>query len=153
MGERDMGDHEAAVDRYFEELFNEGNLAAVDEILAEDVVYNGPRSFSPQNLRNREQFKAFVKRYHAAFPDINYHVERVEGNGDTCTVKWTAEGTHTEPLFGIEETGKSFSDEGLNLFTFEEGKIAEIWSYWDTLGMVRELGLASPIGMRASRPE
>jgi steroid delta-isomerase-like uncharacterized protein len=145
-----MGDHEATVRRYFEELFNEGDLDVADEILAPEVRYHGPPSFSPQNLRRREQVKAFVKRYHAAFPDINYHMEAVVGADDTYTVRWSAEGTHTDSLWGIEGTGKRFEDRGLNMFRFEGEAIAEIWSYWDTLGMVRELGLVSPVGMSAT---
>lgn len=142
-----MGDHEAVIERYYEELFNEGDLDVADEILASEIAYHGPRSFSPQNLHKPEHVKAFVKRYHAAFPDINYHVEEIFGDGEKVAVRWVAEGTHTEELFGIEGTGEKFNDEGLNVFHFEDGKITEVWSYWDTLGMVRELGLVAPMGL------
>ena len=51
-------------------------------------------------------------------------------------------------LIGASGSGKStllrcVSD----LVEFEDGEISEVWSYWDTLGMVRELGLVSPVGM------
>ena len=153
MGDHDMADHEATIERYFEELFNEGDLEVAEEIFADEFEYHGPPSFSPPNLKRPEQFKAFVKRYHEAFPDINYHVERVFGDGDEYAVRWEAEGTHTEALFGIEGTGKSFTDEGLNMFQFEDGKIVAVWSHWDTLGMVRELGLAGPVGLTAKQQD
>lgn len=153
MGEHSMGDHRTVIERYFEELFNDGDLAVADEILTDEIEYHGPRSFSPDNLRKPEHVKAFVKRYHAAFPDINYHVEHVFGSGDEYAVRWEAKGTHTEELFGIEGTGEEFTDRGLNLFEFEGDKISRVWSYWDTLGMVRELDLIGPMGLTATQEE
>ncbi len=153
MGAHDMGDHQAKINRYFQELFNEGNLEVADEILADEFEYHGPPSFSPPNLNNPEQFKAFVKRYHEAFPDINYHVDRVFGEGDEFAVRWEANGTHTEALFGIEGTGKTFTDQGVNVFEFEDDEIVAVWSHWDTLGMVRELGLTGPVGLTARQSD
>jgi len=142
-----MVDHEAAITRYYEEMFTDGDTNVADEILAEDVSYHGPRSVTPGTLSNVTQVKAFVKRYHSAFPDIEYEVESIFGDGDEYAVRWNSKGTHTEKLFGIEGEGEEFSGTGLNMFQFEDGEISEVWSYWDTLGMVRELGLVSPVGM------
>lgn len=147
MGTHNMDENEELIHRWFEDLYNEGNLEVADEILADELEYHGPRSFSPGSLRKPEHVKAFVKRYHAAFPDINYHVDHVFGTGDEFAVRWKAEGTHTEELFGLEGTGKKFTDEGLNVFEIEDGEIVAVWSYWDTLGMVRELGLVAPMGL------
>ena len=147
MGTHNMDEHEKLIHRWFEELYNEGDLEVADEILADELEYHGPRSFSPGNMRKPAHVKAFVKRYHAAFPDINYHVDHVFGTGEEYAVRWEAEGTHTEELFGLEGTGEKFVDEGLNLFEIEDGEITAIWSYWDTLGMVRELGLVAPMGL------
>lgn len=143
-----MDDPEAVIDRYYEEMFTEGDTDVAAEILAEDVIYHGPRSVTPGTLERRSQVEAFVKRFHGAFPDIEYEVEAVFGDGDQYAVRWSSTGTQTEKLFGIEGKGEEFSGTGLNVFHFADGKIAEVWSYWDTLGMVRELGLVSPVGMR-----
>ncbi len=142
-----MVDHEAIIDRYYEEMFTDGDTEVAEEILAEDIKYHGPRSVTPGALNNIGQVKAFVERYHAAFPDIECEVETIFGNEDEYAVRWRSNGTHTEKLFGIEGKGEEFSGTGLNMFQFEDGEIAEVWSYWDTLGMVRELGLVSPVGL------
>lgn len=145
-----MEETEAIIDRYYEELFNEGNLDVAEDILAPDIEYHGPRSVTPGSLTTRSQVTKFVERYHGAFPDIDYHVEEQISEGDQVAVRWTSSGTHTEELFGIEAAGGEFTGTGLNLFTIEDGQIQEVWSYWDTLGMVRELGLVAPMGL-ASR--
>jgi steroid delta-isomerase-like uncharacterized protein len=142
-----MVDHEAIIDRYYEEMFTEGDTDVAEQILTEDVKYHGPRSVTPGTLTSITQVKAFVKRYHGAFPDIEYDVESTFGDDDEYAVRWSSEGTQTEKLFGIEGEGEEFSGTGLNMFQFEDEKIAEVWSYWDTLGMVRELGLVSPVGL------
>lgn len=142
-----MADHEAVIDRYYEEMFTDGDTDVAEEIFAEDIRYHGPRSVTPGTLSSVSQVKAFVNRYHAAFPDIEYEVESVFGDGEEVAVRWNSTGTHTEELFGIDGQGEEYSGTGLNMFRFEDGKIAEVWSYWDTLGMVRELGLVSPVGM------
>ena len=147
MVKQDMGDHQVAIERYYEEMFTEGDTNVAEEILAEDVIYHGPRSVTPGTLTNIGQVKAFVKRYHAAFPDIEYEVETIFGDGDEYAVRWSSEGTQTEKLFGIEGEGEEFSGTGLNMFQFDGDEIVEVWSYWDTLGMVRELGLVSPVGL------
>lgn len=150
MVKQPMADHEAIIERYYEEMFTEGDTDVAEEILAADIKYHGPRSVTPGTLGNRNQVKAFVKRYHSAFPDIEYEVETTFGAGDQYAVRWNSSGTQTEKLFGIEGSGEDFSGQGLNMFEFDGEKIVEIWSYWDTLGMVRELGLVSPVGMGQS---
>lgn len=142
-----MNDPEALIDRYYEEMFTDGDTDVAGEILADDVTYHGPRSVTPGTLKRRSQVAAFAKRFHAAFPDIEYEVEAVFGEGNQYAVRWSSEGTQTEKLFGIEGEGEKFSGTGLNVFEFSDGKISAVWSYWDTLGMVRELGLVSPVGM------
>ncbi len=142
-----MPGHEAIINRYYEEMFTEGDTDVAEEILAEDLTYHGPRSVTPGTLETIGQVKAFVKRYHAAFPDIEYEVESIFGDGDEYAVRWRSTGTHTEKLFGIEGRGEEYSGTGLNMFQFDGEEIVEIWSYWDTLGMVRELGLVSPVGL------
>lgn len=143
-----MGTNETIVERYYEELFTDGDLSVAEEILADDVEYHGPRSVTPGTLSGPAQVKAFVKRYHAAFPDIEYEVEKMFASDEDIAVRWASSGTQTEKLFGIEGDGKEYAGTGLNIFTFDGDEIVEVWSYWDTLGMVRELGLVSPVGMR-----
>ena len=145
-----MVDNEAIIDRYYEELFTEGDLDVAAEILAPEIEYHGPRSVTPGTLTSRTQVEKFVERYHGAFPDIDYQVEEQLSGGNKVAVRWSSTGTHTEELFGLEGQGKEFTGTGLNLFTIEDGQIVEVWSYWDTLGMVRELGLVAPMGL-ASR--
>jgi predicted SnoaL-like aldol condensation-catalyzing enzyme len=65
-GERFMSTEENKVllRRLFEEVWNQGNLATVDELLAADYVLHDPA----QLIRGPEGFKAYVSAFRAAFP-------------------------------------------------------------------------------------
>ena len=41
---------------------------------------------------------------------------------------------------GISPTGKSVAVAGITIDRIADGKIAESWACWDTLGMMQQLG-------------
>lgn len=135
--------------RWFEDLFNAGDLDVADEILAPDVSYHGPPSLSPREVAGPEDITDYVEVYATAFPDLYYEVEDVSVAGHEVRVRWTATGTHESDLFDMEPTGEAFTVEGIDLFVVEDGAIAEVYAQWDTLKMVQELGIVPPIGLAA----
>jgi len=144
----DTTDPSVLVERWFGELFSEGDLTVADEILAPTVTYRGPDTLSPTDVSEPADIKEYVEVYRTAFPDLRYTVERVtEGDGELA-VEWSAVGTQENPIFGVESTGESFVIEGISVFVTDEGAITEIRSQWDTLGMVQELGtVPSDLGL------
>jgi predicted ester cyclase len=42
---------------------------------------------------------------------------------------------------GIPPTGKQVTVSGITISRLKDGKIVEEWSNWDTLGMLRQLGV------------
>jgi steroid delta-isomerase-like uncharacterized protein len=140
---------EALVHRWFEELFNRGDLSVVDEILAADVDYHGPPSLTPQDVSGPADIGEYAAVYRTAFPDLQYTVESVERVGDRVLVEWSATGTHRSDLFGIESTGEVFTVSGIDVFTVEDGRITEVRAQWDTLKMVQELGVVPDVGLAA----
>jgi steroid delta-isomerase-like uncharacterized protein len=145
----DGGTDEALVRRWFEELFNRGEPAVIDEILAPDVSYHGPPSLSPGDATGVEPIREFVEVYATAFPDLWYTVESISQAGDEIRVRWSATGTHESDLFGLEATGESFTVSGIDIFVVEDGRITEIHAQWDTLKLVQELGVVPPVGTAA----
>jgi len=144
MTESDSG-AERLAERWFEELFNEGDLAVADEILAEDVRYDGPSSLAPDDVDGPDDVKEYVDVYASAFPDLWYTVERLVPTAEGVAVEWSVTGTHRSEVFGIEGTGEVMTVEGVNLFTVEDGRITAVRSEWDTLEMAQELDAVPPI--------
>jgi len=143
MSPNDTTDDTQLVRRWFDELFNRGDLAVADEILADDVSYDGPQSLSPSDVTGPTDIKAYVETYQTAFPDLYYTVEDVTATDGEVRVRWSAMGTHENDLFGIEPTGEGFTVDGINVFSVADGRITDVYAQWDTLKMVQELGVVA----------
>lgn len=132
---------ETVARRWFEELFNRGDLEVADEIVASNLEYHGPTSLSPAEVRGPEDVKEYVELYRTAFPDLLYSIEGMSHGDGEVRVRWSATGTHQSDLFAIEPTGEPFTIEGIDVFVIEEGVITEAYAQWDTLKLVQELGV------------
>ena len=71
--------------------------------------------------------------------------------GDTVVVRWTGSGTHNGPLGSMAPTGKRVEVPGICMFRISGGKIAESWNYWDTYGMMAQLGAIPAFGESNAR--
>ena len=68
------------VHRWFEEVWNNGNLDAVDELMAPDAAMHGLGDGA--GVSGSEAFKAFATRLRAAFPDMRITVVDTVEEGD-----------------------------------------------------------------------
>ena len=126
--------------RFFDEVWNEGNLAVVDELILKDHVNSGPGT-PPGLTPGFEGTKQLVKMYRNAFPDIHFTIDEQIAEGDKVVTRWTAQGTHQAELVGIPATGKSSTVTGIVVDRFVNGKIAESWGIFDQFGMMQQLGV------------
>ena len=124
--------------RYVEEVWNEGNVDGMDEILTTNQVYHDPMSDGAEGLH---EFKRFIRGYREAFPDPRYEVEEYIAEGDKATFWGRVTGTHEGPFMGFEPTGNGIDIMGIGVVRVEDGKITERWADFDLFGMFRQLGL------------
>jgi len=137
------------IDRWFEDLFNGTDPSAAGEILAENAEYHGPASLTPQHATGPDEIREYVETFRNAFPGVRYAVEDVfrSADGDRYCARWSALGSRDAGTFDAEG-GETFTDVGINVFEIRDGRITEIRSEWDTLRMVQELNIVSPLGDR-----
>jgi len=136
-------ENKALARRIFEQVWNEGNLDAVDEILDASYVSHG---LGVEPLSGSTAFKQFVSAYRHAFPDVHFAVEDQLAEGDKVATRWTAVGTHKGELMGIAPTGKQVTVTGLTIGHYAGGKLVEAWDNWDALGMLQQLDVIPPMG-------
>lgn len=146
------------VQRYLQEVWGKGNLAAVDELLSTnyslEVLYRNPGR--PQQLVNNPQaLKQAIPMYRQAFPDLTLTAQRMIAEGDTVVVQWTAHATHQGAFRGIEPTGKAVNYSGINIYQLKDGKIVQELYSGDRLGLWQQLGLVpeSPRLVQDAREE
>ena len=126
--------------REMEEVWNQKNLAAIDEFYAPDFVNHSAPPGMPHDL---EGLKALIGMYFGAFPDLQLTAEFQVAEGDKVVVRWIVTGTHTGELMGIPATGKSIRTTGIAINRIVGGKIAEVWFESDQMDMMQQLGVIS----------
>jgi steroid delta-isomerase-like uncharacterized protein len=137
-------DAKQLVRRYVEEVWNGGDLDAVDRLVAEDYAAHDPVDAEP--VRGRAALKALVGDYRRAFPDLVNTIHDQVAEGDKVATRWSSTGTHHGPAFGLEPTGRRRDVTGIMIIRLENGLVAEEWHNWDALGLLRQLG-ALPDGV------
>jgi steroid delta-isomerase-like uncharacterized protein len=131
-------ENKAVVRRFIEEVWNNGNLEAIDELISEDHVDHDPAQAG--GAGGREGARAFVEVYRKAFPDAHIELGELIGEGDLVAGPWHATGTHQGELMGIAPSGRSISITGMGMDRVVNGQIVESWANWDALGMLGQLG-------------
>jgi len=130
--------NKAIARRVFEEVWDRGNLAIADELVAADLV---DHSAPPGMPAGREGFKQLVMMYRTAFPDVVMMVEDQVAEGDRVVTRWSGHGTHRGELMGIPPTGRQARVTGIGIDRIAGGKIVESWSNFDQFGMLQQLGV------------
>jgi steroid delta-isomerase-like uncharacterized protein len=129
---------ENVVKRWWEELWNYGNLSVTEEIVSPDFINHDPSS--PWVPAGIDGVKALAQAYHVVFPDMHFSVERQVAVGDTVVSHWRVRGTQKGELMGLAPTGKVVEAEGISIFEVVNGKVSRQTVIWDTLGMLQRLG-------------
>lgn len=127
------------IERYFEEVWNQGKLDALDELLAPDYVNHS--SSLPDPPPGPEGVKPIVAAMRRAFPDLHYTIEQMVIGEDAVAVRTRLSGTHVGDFFGIAPTGKRFEVTQMTLERFRDGKIVAHWRNTDELSLLRQLGV------------
>lgn len=128
--------------RWFEEVWNQGRIETVHELLSTDAVARGQNG-AESELRGPQEFEGFVRQIRGAFPDIRVRVEDVFGADDKAVLRWSSTMTHTGDTLGIPATGRTVHSRGITIARIVDGKIVEGWDNWDQLGMLEQIGVYS----------
>jgi predicted ester cyclase len=131
---------EIVIERYFGELFNQGRVELVAELL--DPAYVN-RSASPGLPPGREGVVVVVEALRRAFPDLHYTIEDLVVGPDAVAVRTILRGTHRGDLFGLPPTGRRVEVDQITIERFSAGRIVEHHRVTDELAMMRQLGAVS----------
>jgi steroid delta-isomerase-like uncharacterized protein len=87
-----------------------------------------------------DRVKETIATYKAIFPDSQLDIQAVIGESDLVATRWTVTGTHKAEFFGVPATGKRVTVEGMNFYRLSGGKITDVWTQFDGLGLMQQLG-------------
>jgi predicted ester cyclase len=125
-------DNKAIARRYFDEILNKGSAAAIDAIVAPDVVFRNP----PAVVKGMADFRKLVASLRGAFPDLHFTLEDELAEGNKVATRWVMRGTQGTRKMDVS---------GMDIFLIENGKIKEIWVNMDSLAQAQQMGtVAAP---------
>ena len=131
-------ENKALVRRFYAEIDN-GNLAAMDELVAEEYLDHNPAPF-PGLPPGRDGVKQAFQIFWDATP--GYHrIEDQIAEGDKVVTRLTAIGTHEGDLPGAPRTGNDLQMTSITIHRIADGKLVEKWSEKDVLGFLPQIGM------------
>jgi predicted ester cyclase len=131
-------DNKALVQRFYEEVINQKNLAALDHFVSPTAVNHTVPSGLPHGPSQ------FLNMHLTAFPDVKATVVDLLADGDKVVALVSIHGTHQGAFRAASPTGKPISVMAINIFRIENGKMVEHWGLADRLSALQQLGIASP---------
>jgi steroid delta-isomerase-like uncharacterized protein len=132
---------DSLIRRIFDNAFNQGRLAVVDELVARASITHTSAWGMPAH---REGLKRLIATLRSAFPDLHCTVEDEIRAGDKVAARWTMRGTHTGLFLGNRPTNRPIVVQGMIFACTEHGQIAEGWLLLDQMGILQQLGIIPP---------
>jgi steroid delta-isomerase-like uncharacterized protein len=136
--------------RIVDEAWNKHNTKVLDELFTNDAILHIPQD--PTVAKGPQGAKTSLQMYLTAFPDLKITIEKEIGDGEYVVQHLRAIGTNTGQLNGMPATGKKANTTGAMTTRFDHsGKIVEVWSFFDNLGLMQQLGVIPPPHVTAKR--
>ena len=128
---------DAVIRAWFKEVWDEGNLDAVDRLMAPDAVAHG---LGPAGIRGPEAFKPYVSTMRGALGDLEIEVVQTLTDGDRVAAHCHVVARHVGELFGAAATQQPVDFWGMTIVRVRDGQIIEGWNCFDFLAMYQQMG-------------
>jgi len=128
--------YEELIRRIFDDVINNGNLDAADELFTEDFVDHGPMG----EMHGVPAFKEMVAMWRAAVPDVRCTVEGLFSEGEMAAWLVRVTGTHTGEMMGIPPTGRAIDLVSPNIGRMRDGRAAEHWADQSMFQFLQQIG-------------
>lgn len=115
----------ATVRRFWEEVFNQGNLETADELFASDHAVNHP--YLPEEGQGPDAMKAIVALFRMVSLDIQVTIEDEIAEGEKVAIRWTASGTPAPGMRDPYLQDDEVSVSGIGIFHLLNGTIQKTW--------------------------
>jgi len=136
-------DNKVLIRRFYEEVFNRKNTAAIDEFIAPNIVDQLVPPGMPGGIEGTRQT---IGMYLTGFPDLHFTLEDQIAEGDKVVSRITARGTHQGEFMRIPPTGKPVTVTVIDINRIAGGKLVEHWAEMNMLGLLQQVGVLPSMG-------
>jgi steroid delta-isomerase-like uncharacterized protein len=123
--------------RYFEDIWNRNDVAAIAELLAPGAVGH----VAGTEFHGRDALRQRLETLYQVYAEPRFTVEDQVAEGDRVAVRWTFTGRQVGAIMGAATSGRTVRVTGINFFRLADGQIAEVWLNADDLGELQQLGV------------
>lgn len=128
--------NKAVARRLLEDVWNQGNLMAVDELFTADHMSPSAPMLPP----GPEGTKIIVGMFRAAMPDYKLTVDLLMADDEKVVARFTQTGTHIgAPLMGMPPSGRKATWTEIAVLHISNGKISKSYYESDIMAMVNQL--------------
>jgi steroid delta-isomerase-like uncharacterized protein len=129
------------VRHYFDQVWNCGDLTALERFLGDEFTNFGHRGPDARAL-----IAKIVTTWRTAFPDLRFEIEDEVVREDAVVHLITCTGTHERtfehPAIGVlPPTGRSFKVDHMHIHRVHDGRIVQHWGTRNDLAMLQQLGV------------
>lgn len=132
-----MAEQNSAIVRRFEEAFLGNDVEVLDELCDPDLIDHNP---FPGQEPSVAGLKQTIAMYHDTFSDLRMDLAAVVAEGDQVATRWTVTGTHAAEFVGVPATGTQVTAEGMNFYRLAGGRVTDVWTQFDALGLMQQIG-------------
>jgi len=125
--------------RWFEELWNQGRVETIDQMLAPNSVVHGLTP-DDQPVVGPAAFKEQYWIFRKAFPDMRINVVRSVVQGNLGAVHCEVRGRHTGDTLG-PPSNREVAFQGMVFVKIDGEKFVEGWNSFDFMTMYQQIGL------------
>ncbi|HEX5601358.1 MAG TPA: ester cyclase, partial [Pyrinomonadaceae bacterium] len=103
------------VRRWFEEVWNNGRVEAIDEMFDENGIAHGLSDDHENPIRGPQGFRPFHTVFREAFPNMMIVVEDVVAEGDKVAARCSVRGKHEGDFLGRAATQSPVQFTGITI--------------------------------------
>jgi len=112
----------------YHEVWNEGNMDRLNDILTSDFVCHYLTSDEWSGIKGA---KTAITDWRNLFPDWHEEIVDIIQEKDKVVTRYKATATHTRTYEGIDSTGAKIEIYEVSIYRINNGKIAEQWCFPD----------------------
>jgi len=121
----------------FEHAFRAADQATIDELSDPGLIDHNP---PPDHEPTLAGFQHKVAGVVASFPDLKEDLQDIIASGDTVATRWVITGSLQREFMGIPACGQRIRVEGMNFYRLTDGRVTDIWTQFDGVAMMQQLG-------------
>lgn len=115
-------------------VFSTGDTSGLEDIIGPEYI---DRTMSPGQAPGLDGLKQTIEAFRTSFPDGEITARELLADDDKVVARVTLTGTHVADYFGTAASGQPIAAEGVEIFRFAHGMVAESWSLFGDIRPVR----------------